>query len=197
MKAGASELLHSATPQNFSSGNATALSNLVPQLNNQKKRAPRNMPLEGQNTGGSGSGISPLNLTSDDGGRTEQLYAPRQIATTKAGGEDGMAHRRDRRFFQKKDLQLQTTLRKNGHNPSSTAASAAANGMFILSPEQVKFDKDKLQERLLLDTAGANRGPIDQPTTEEIRQSPLNDSTHQRQDINSRALQRNLDTDLS
>lgn len=67
--------------------------------------------------------------------------------------------------------------------------------MFILSPEQVKFDSDKLQERLLLDTGGANR--VDQVPTEEMRQSPLNESSHQRGDINSRALQRNLDTDLS
>lgn len=128
--------MHSATPQNYSSGNATALSNLVPQLNNKNKRTQRNLPLENQNGVNGPAGVSPLNLTSDDAGaRTEQLYARERIATTKAGGEDGsMLHRRDRRFFQKKDLQLQTTLRKNGNNPPSNATSAA-NGMFILSPE--------------------------------------------------------------
>ena len=77
MKAGASELLHSATPQNFTSGNATALSNLVPQLNNQKKRTHRNLPHENATYGG-GAGVSPLNLAPDaSAARGEQLYAPR------------------------------------------------------------------------------------------------------------------------
>jgi hypothetical protein len=67
--------------------------------------------------------------------------------------------------------------------------------MFILSPEQVKFDKNKLEERLLLDTAGAIRGAVDPAVSEERRQSPMNDSNHHRQE--SRALQRNLDADLS
>ncbi len=55
------------------------------------------------------------------------------------GGYNGIQstmNRKEKRFFQKKDLQLQTTIRK-GKN----------NNMYILSPDQIKFNQGNLQKR--------------------------------------------------
>jgi hypothetical protein len=42
-------------------------------------------------------------------------------------------NRKEKRFFQKKDLQLQTTIRKGKQNPQ-----------YVLSPEQIKFNQSNL-----------------------------------------------------
>ena len=75
--------------------------------------------------------------------------------------------------------------------------------MFILSPEQVKFNQDGLQERFLLDTAQASRGNRE-PSNYDGKQSnmttPLNEdkmAATRRKNSHSRTLQRNLDAELS
>ena len=47
-------------------------------------------------------------------------------------------NKKDRRFFHKKELQLQTTIRK-GKN--------AGHNTYILSPDQVKFNQGNLKDR--------------------------------------------------
>ena len=54
------------------------------------------------------------------------------------GGYNGLqstVNRKEKRFFQKKDLQLQTTIRKGKNNNQH---------MYILSPEQIKFNQENL-----------------------------------------------------
>ena len=89
-----------------------------------------------------GAGATSLDLNDDNSVVGEVLLS--RSTTTKHGADDSShtADMKERRFFQKKDLHLQTSLR-NG--PDGTAQSqVAVNGMFILSPEQVKFNQEHL-----------------------------------------------------
>ena len=149
-----------------------------------------------------GSGATPLDLTDDQSIVGEVLLS--RSTTTKHGADDGSqaGDLKERRFFQKKDLQLQTALR-NG--PDGTAQSQATAGMFILSPEQVKFNQEHLQERFLLETASASRtGAGGDSRVEDaisLRQTPINAQRNDRQVHNrnsqSRTLNRNLESELT
>lgn len=60
--------------------------------------------------------------------------------TAPPGGYNGIQstmNRKEKRFFQKKDLQLQTTIRKGKNNQH----------MYILSPDQIKFNQGNLQKK--------------------------------------------------
>ena len=59
-------------------------------------------------------------------------------ATPHAGynGIQSTVNRKEKRFFQKKDLQLQTTIRKGKSN----------NQAYVLSPDQIKFNQSNLEK---------------------------------------------------
>ena len=76
--------------------------------------------------------------------------------------------------------------------------------MFILSPEQVKFNQEHLQERFLLETASASRtgagGESRVDDASSLRTTPLNaeraGATRNR-NSQSRTLNRNLESELN
>lgn len=118
-------------------------------------------------------------------------------------------NRKDRRgFFHKKELQLHTTIRKGkttGHNT------------YILSPDQVKFNQENLQQRFeeedndiilnLNNSSNMGKRRNNDPTANlslHSEQQPIKVNTssivtlthHHRKNSQSRTLHRNLDSDM-
>ena len=105
--------------------------------------------------------MSILNSAGGDG--TQGGLGGLNPAGAPPGGYNGIqstVNRKEKRFFQKKDLQLQTTIRKG----------KGSQQPYVLSPDQIKFNQGNLQKRFEEDEP--EEAPQMNQLTSEIRTAP-------------------------